>query len=256
MQREKEWKDATATFLALSTKIFTGAIGNQRKSPEEQKSEADAMAAALEEKRQEMQNFVLQLQRQILPWMGTCDRCEAAFTQNQGSPQEAKQQATKLAVDDFERAASNFKRTAEPVMQRLTGLINLNKEENVKKTMLVALRVLKTQIDSIVANNTAFITKGKSAVANEGKVYDAQKATAENLLVNVRGAIARALVGAQKLKADPTAANYNAVMPKIGRDVTQQLANVKKLGGKGYDVSGPKNVDSILKPLVPFGDGD
>jgi hypothetical protein len=76
------------------------------------------------------------------------------------------------------------------------------------------------------------------------------KQTADNLGKAIPIVLGRADKFVEAVKKDPKPKTFNDGMPKVARDITQQIGNVEKILGEGIDVGKPvpKNELAGLKP--------
>lgn len=77
------------------------------------------------------------------------------------------------------------------------------------------------------------------------KDLGAKEKMLKNWETNMKGAVARGIAAAAKVKTDPTPASYNAIFPKAARDITMQLVFARDIQNLKADA---KTVQSKLDP--------
>ena len=195
------------------------------------------------------------------PQLASCDANAEAFEKTKKLPSE--QAKLEAQTKYFDQSAATFAKECAAAITKLTKWIDTQKQKKAlgdadAAELLQGLKVLKTTLDAIDKSNESWRAGAQSAVDNLGKQMDIQAEMAKNFLTGLKGAVARGLAAAQRIKADPTPKTYNTEMDKAGRDITQQLGNINKLTASGHQLppSIPANHAALCAALVPFGNGN
>lgn len=192
------------------------------------------------------------------------------------------------------KAAALQLKALKPVMSRYTTELNtvLTAQvpfEGQAKAALKAcspdvyrsVKVLKTELEAIAAravqNWESFDKQDETdkinATGNKkvSKIDDDQERKQAKLVVNakaalltfspkLKSALAKAIAAIQKIKGDPTPATYNSEMNNAGRDVSQNVANIRKWQAhpeirEMKAVKAMPSAAALADAIAEFGDG-
>ena len=200
----------------------------------------------------------------------SCDSNADAFKKEDKSMEKAAKdpklrERLDMQIASFSQSSAAFEKLATAAILLLANKIEEQKKlrkNDVLKPLATeigrGLKVLRTSLDAIAKGNDQWEANSQAVIDRLGKDLDQMAIIARNFRSSLKAEVAKALATAQRLKADPTAKEYNEEMQKgAARNVTQILSNIDKLTDKGHVLPGviPANYKQLEAALTPFGNG-
>ena len=196
-KREQSWIKAKQTFVTLLLKEYPPQLGRQRiVSPIIDKADGN-----------------------IVRLLKACDdidpKADFEITSPQGKPEVAA-----ALLSNFEKAAVEFRKASSLLNASIQEEINRFKAQDTpqnpkaKDNTIRALKVLKTELDSLDKSNESWLATKRTGLAMRTKQMTSFEMIAKDWGVVLKAALARGLAAAQRIKADPKPATYNKEFPK------------------------------------------
>ena len=173
-----------------------------------------------------------------------CDETRAAAENLNNTDQNIKNGA-KL-VDGYEASWKKFTKAAagySAVLEKAIDAEVMNRGPGQKAMYEKALKALKKQLAALDATIEANVAGQKQRFNKAERDLGAKERMLKIWETSMKGAVARGIAAAAKVKTDLAPATYNSIFPKAARDITMQLVFARDIENIRID---PKTLQDRL----------